>query len=283
MKLKDLYNLSIVEIEKLPSEEIEIATPEDIADLFLELDPNDTLNIQSNLQNITPEIAEEIHYSIINDKRMKAVWNSKDAVDDFIEIFKENQTWELLPVQVRDFLTLLASDDGIYFFMDGVEGHLFSDDLIKKFPFFDFIGFKDSPENIKKKDLISLKTFIEKNRKVSFQQKFIEKLIEFKKNHNLENIDFYKKAGIDRRVFSSIMKNKDYIPSKKTAINLLFAFEMNIKEAKEFLALAGLSFSENDIQDLIFQYFIMKGEYDILKINQILSSNNLPLLGNILE
>lgn len=149
---------------------------------------------------------------------------------------------------------------------------------------------KNLPEEIdvptddkKKNELIALQDFIEKNRKVSFHEKFLEKLFEFRKKHNLENIDFYKKAGIDRRVFSSMMKKEDYTPSKKTAVSLVLAFEMSLKEAKEFLALAGLSFSESEAQDLIIQYFIMKGEYDISKINQVLSSNNVPLLGDPLE
>ena len=80
----------------------------------------------------------------------------------------------------------------------------------------------------------------------------------------------YKKANIDRRLFSKIRGDEDYVPSKKTAISFCIALELDLDESKELLNSAGYSLSEASKLDLIMSYLINKKEYDIRFVNIVL-------------
>lgn len=87
---------------------------------------------------------------------------------------------------------------------------------------------------------------------------------------NLEDVTVYKRAQIDRRVFSKIRSNIDYQPSKKTAFKLLLALKLTYQEAKEFLEYAGFSFSRSSKFDLIVEFCVKHEHYDIDYVNTLL-------------
>ena len=102
------------------------------------------------------------------------------------------------------------------------------------------------------------------------------KIIEAKgQNH----IDIYKKANIDRKLFSKIRNEKRYIPSKRTAIALAVALELSLNETQDLLKRAGFALSRSILFDVIIEYFITQGNYDIYQINDVLHSYNQPILG----
>ncbi len=102
------------------------------------------------------------------------------------------------------------------------------------------------------------------------------KIIEAKgQNH----IDIYKKANIDRKLFSKIRNEKRYIPSKRTAIALAVALELSLHETQDLLKRAGFALSRSILFDVIIEYFITLGNYDIYQINDVLHSYNQPILG----
>ena len=95
----------------------------------------------------------------------------------------------------------------------------------------------------------------------------------------LSDPDVYKKANIDRKHFSKIRSNVDYMPSKKTALALALALELSLDETKDLLARAGLALSPSMMSDRIIEYCIETKNYNIYDINCILFEYDQPTLG----
>lgn len=89
----------------------------------------------------------------------------------------------------------------------------------------------------------------------------------------------YKRANIDRKLFSKIRIGKGYLPSKRTVIALAIALELSLDEAKDLLNRAGYSISHSQKFDVMIEYFIVSGQFDIFEINEILFKYDQPLLG----
>ena len=83
--------------------------------------------------------------------------------------------------------------------------------------------------------------------------------------------DVYKKAHIDRRLFSKIRSNKKYIPCKKTVIALCLALELDREEADALLSSAGYSLSRADDYDLAIAFCIDKEVFDFFEINEMMA------------
>lgn len=108
---------------------------------------------------------------------------------------------------------------------------------------------------------------------------FSETVLEYIKKKGLSEVECYKKAFMDRRNFSKLRSNVAYQPSKMTAIAIVLALELNVKEAKVLLKKAGYALSPCIIGDLIIKYYIEQGEYDIDEINSVLYSYKQKLIG----
>lgn len=100
-------------------------------------------------------------------------------------------------------------------------------------------------------------------------QTFHEQLFAFIDRTGKSDSDVYKKGNIDRRLFSKI-RNRDYIPAKKTVIALCLALGLNRSDADVLLQSAGYSLSKSDDYDLAIAFCLEKKIYDIFDINEIL-------------
>lgn len=110
-------------------------------------------------------------------------------------------------------------------------------------------------------------------------KKFQEYLFMLIDRKGLTDPEVYKKANIDRKHFSKIRSNPDYMPSKRTALALALALELSLDETKDLLARAGLALSPSILFDIIIEYCIKSKNYDIYDINCILFEYDQPTLG----
>ncbi len=108
---------------------------------------------------------------------------------------------------------------------------------------------------------------------------FTETLLKLIDQTGKKDSEIYKKANVDRKLFSKIRNNMDYKPSKATALAFAVALELNLDETKDFISRAGYAFSPSSKFDIIVEFFIKQGNYNVFELNEVLFYYDQPLIG----
>lgn len=109
---------------------------------------------------------------------------------------------------------------------------------------------------------------------------FADKLNQLLCEKNLDAVYVYKRANIDRRLFSKLLR-KDYKPGKNTILALIMAMQLTVAEARELLSYAGYGLAPNNKTDIIIGFFLENEIYDMDRVNEMLYLYGEKCLGNL--
>ncbi|MBQ9188366.1 MAG: macro domain-containing protein [Clostridia bacterium] len=110
---------------------------------------------------------------------------------------------------------------------------------------------------------------------------FSQTLLKLIDERGMTDVQCYKRANIDKKLFSKIRSNPHYQPSKPTVIAFAVALKLSLADTKMLLERAGLALSHSSRFDVIVEYFLDTQQYDLMEINEVLYQYDLPCLGNV--
>ena len=109
------------------------------------------------------------------------------------------------------------------------------------------------------------------------EETFSQRLLRMIDERGMTDSEAYSKAYVDRRHFSKIRKDVNYVPNKKTVLAFTIALELSLDEAKDLLASAGFALSRSSKTDIIVAYFLQNKIYDMFEINDVLDAYGQPV------
>ena len=109
---------------------------------------------------------------------------------------------------------------------------------------------------------------------------FADTLFYYIDKKGITDVEAYKRSNVGKKTFSKIKCNKDYKPSKITAVSFAVGLHLSLEETQHLLSTAGMCLSRANKFDVIIEYFIMTGKYEsIFDVNEVLYQFDQSLLG----
>lgn len=110
-------------------------------------------------------------------------------------------------------------------------------------------------------------------------QGFVDRMLFYISKKGMRDSEVYKAAQVDKRLFSKMVSNRDYRPSKDTAIALSFALRLSLSEANDMLSRAGYTLSHSNKRDVIIEYFFREQVFNLMDINHVLYGFGEKIIG----
>ena len=108
-------------------------------------------------------------------------------------------------------------------------------------------------------------------------ENFPEAIMRIMNEKNLSNPTVYRRAGMDKRLFSKIISGKSH-PTKSNALLIALGLQLDIAQTQELLAKAGYALTNSSRSDLVVMFFIQRGDYNVIRINEVLFDMDLPVI-----
>jgi len=121
----------------------------------------------------------------------------------------------------------------------------------------------------------TLSRFIKKERKSETFSAMLERM---RKEKEMTAAQLYNGAWIKKQLYSKIMGERNYHPSKNTVIAFGMSLRLNREGMDELLKSAGYMLSNSSIADLVILFSLDQGLHDLHDINALLLSMDQKVL-----
>ena len=110
---------------------------------------------------------------------------------------------------------------------------------------------------------------------------FTDQLLAMINKSGMRDSTVYRRAQLDRRLFSKIAGDRFYKPAKDTVIAFAIALECRLEDADALLRSAGYQFSRSSRRDIIIAYFFRERIYDLDTLNNVLAGLGEKPIGRV--
>ena len=254
----------------------EFATKEGISAIAVPCPQSLALKDVSSLNESLGDIGDKINIRIILNKKYLGQINAENdnKIFDYVKSNYQQRPSIQFSYHKSDIRYSYDIDDGVQFSL----GETTDDELEKNrrereeryrkandYSDHVKVSFEELKQDLEEKD-------------PKLEKTFSDTLFDMIDERHADEVEIYKKANIDKRLFSKIRSNPDYNPSKSTVLSLCMALNLSMEETEILLNTIGASLSMSSMSDVIVKAFILNGIYDLNQLNLVLLERNLKPL-----